>query len=175
MILSHSRNQEISLDEEITLLNNYLALEKLRFEDKLDYSVELSQSLLKPDLMKIPTMLLQPIVENAIKHGIKNKNTSGKVKVQFDQVDEDYIECIIEDDGIGREKSQLLQEKSIYKKGGQGQVILKERMEAFQSKGFAKADIEIDDLFNDFNQAIGTRVKVNLPILNPKSIAYAED
>ncbi|MGJ8684694.1 MAG: histidine kinase [Nonlabens sp.] len=94
-----SKEQYITVEREIELLKNYLDLEKLRFKSKLSYEIIVDPVLDIHD--KLPSMLLQPIVENAVNHGIFNKSTAGKVIVKFKRLDKDRIKIHIIDDGVG--------------------------------------------------------------------------
>jgi ligand-binding sensor domain-containing protein len=96
--MKHSRKAFITLDEEVDYLSNYLQLEKLRFKDKLQYIIEVEKDLGKDTL--IPAMLLQPYVENALKHGIAKRKEGGKIYVQF-RSRKDLVEISIKDNGPG--------------------------------------------------------------------------
>ena len=107
--MEQSSLQQITLHEEIHFLENYLSLEKLRFPDKLFYSIEIDKSL-HPQGLLIPSMLLQPYVENAVKHGIAPlKNRQGLVQVRFYQKDNTLI-AEVQDNGNGIEKHNRLTE-----------------------------------------------------------------
>lgn len=95
-----SQHNEISLDEEISLLTNYLDIEQLRFKERLEYEIHLN-GIQNPHKKTIPTMLLQPIVENAVNHGIFNKVDGGRIDLRFSQVSENTIKVEVEDDGVG--------------------------------------------------------------------------
>ncbi len=94
-----SKEEEISLADKIELLENYLEIEKIRFRDKLNYSISIKPGV---DIHKkmIPTMLLQPIVENAVNHGIFNKKEPGNVSLSFER-EGDALKITITDDGVG--------------------------------------------------------------------------
>ena len=95
-----SKEQDITVKDEITLLDNYLELEQLRFKDKLSYTIIPPSD--NADLtLKIPTMLIQPIVENSVNHGIFNKDISGKITVVFKRISVDTMEVSVTDDGVG--------------------------------------------------------------------------
>lgn len=98
-ILNASVTGKIPLNEEISLLNNYLELEKLRFKNRFDFKVEAENGLDTYDL-EIPPLLIQPLVENAIKHGISGKEKGGFVEVAFRKKDE-FLEIIVSDNGKG--------------------------------------------------------------------------
>ncbi|MFD2909551.1 histidine kinase [Flavobacterium ardleyense] len=93
---------KLSIEEELRLLKNYLEIEKLRFKDKLAYSINVDAALEKRE---IPTMLLQPIVENAINHGIFNKLDKGIITINFIAISPSEIKVEIIDDGVGFEKT----------------------------------------------------------------------
>ncbi len=95
-----SKEHQISVKEEVTLLNNYLEIEKLRFKDKLDFDINIDAAI-SADTEMIPSMLLQPIVENAVNHGIFNKEQEGKIEIRFESLNGRGIKVEIEDDGVG--------------------------------------------------------------------------
>ncbi|WP_152973268.1 histidine kinase [Lacinutrix mariniflava] len=95
-----SKEKEISLEKEVELLTNYLDIEKLRFKDKFQYVINLDEKL-KNKTTKLPTMLLQPIVENAINHGIFNKMENGNVTINFIALTEKQFKVEVIDDGVG--------------------------------------------------------------------------
>ncbi|WP_082864244.1 sensor histidine kinase [Polaribacter atrinae] len=95
-----SKENTISLTEEIKLLTNYLEIEKLRFREQLEYKINIDD-LLETNKTKIPTMLLQPIVENAVNHGIFNKFETGTVTINFKKIDTLTYKVLIIDDGVG--------------------------------------------------------------------------
>ena len=95
-----SQEQKISISEEIDLLTNYLDIEKLRFKDKLSYSFTIDPSLNASQLF-LPTMLLQPVVENAVNHGIFNKEGKGSVQIIFSPKHDNQLIVEIVDDGVG--------------------------------------------------------------------------
>ena len=81
-ILDSSVEEFISLEQEISTIENYLGLQKIRFPEKFDYTIEVDERL-DPASVRIPPMLAQPFIENAIEHGIKHKNSKGKIDVRF--------------------------------------------------------------------------------------------
>lgn len=103
IILNHSEKQIITLSEEIELLKLYLELEQVRFENKFSYRITIDQSI-NADFIEVPTMLIQPFVENAILHGLAPLPKDGLLKISF-SVREKSIVCTIDDNGIGRENS----------------------------------------------------------------------
>lgn len=160
-ILNSSRSSTTSLAEELQTLKHFLALEQLRFRDKLNYDIEVSSGL-DPEQIEVPALILQPYVENAIWHGIKPKSTPSHLHVFVERQGKQLI-CIVEDDGIGREKAREIKGKSVLQAEhqSQGMKITEERLKAVgQAKG---SKVEIIDLHDTQGNATGTRVIVKLP------------
>jgi hypothetical protein len=136
-----SKQKEVSVSEEVELLQNYLDIEKLRFKEKLEYSIQIDDAV---DVSKtnIPTMLLQPVVENAINHGIFNKESKGKVDIRFQQNGDNSLDVEIADNGVGvantnkpksgkRTSSHVLEDRLLFlNKSGKWDIRLSQR-EAF--------------------------------------------
>ena len=105
MTLELSRSPMIPLEEEFSTPNRlYLELEKLRFGEKFSYQIVVDPSL-EPSTIMVPPMLMQPLVENAIRHGILPGGSGGSLRLEFRRVDAGMLLCIVEDDGIGRVES----------------------------------------------------------------------
>lgn len=108
MILENSTQRLITLEKEIDFLKLYLSFEKLRFNDKMELNIVVDEEL-ESSFIKIPAMLLQPFIENAINHGLMHKEKEGKLLVNFEQVEFEhqlFLKCTIEDNGIGRVASK---------------------------------------------------------------------
>jgi len=157
LILETSKHTTIKLNNEISILNLYLELEKLRMSDKFDYEINVDENL-NPDFVEIPSMLIQPIVENAVWHGVANLQTrKGHIFINFSHKNNN-IECIVEDNGTGRLHDQKLLVKDNFKTS-LGYSITQKRIELSQKEG---ANIQIEDLKDEHGNAIGTRVKINI-------------
>lgn len=163
-ILNSSREANTSLAGELETLKHFLALEQLRFRDKLSYSIEVEDGI-NPHLLEVPSMIMQPYVENAIWHGLKPKPTPGSLKVYVRQENKRLV-CSIEDDGIGRDKSRELKEKSVLKRKSLGMQITEERLRANQK--VRSGNVEIIDLKDAEGNALGTRVVLYLPLKTRK-------
>lgn len=162
-VISHSRDARISLKEEIKTLGHFLSLEKLRLTDDLEYSISVDNQL-DSSIIMVPPMLLQPFVENAIWHGIKNKPEprKGELKIKINKLSEHVLECIIEDNGVGRKKAMTIQKDSVMDQKSWGVTLTKERI-SYLEKG-NKASLEWVDLYDNKGEARGTRVNILLPI-----------
>ncbi len=169
MIFEHSKEKVITLNQEIEFLNLYLELEKLRFKDKVTIKFNISHELkTSQQLVNVPPLLIQPIIENAFKHGLFHKGHGGKLLIDF-QKKEDFLICIIEDNGVGRveaEKRNMNRNKN-YESSGLS--TSEKRLQIYnQSKNDAKNKentyIKIVDLFNKQQQATGTRFELAIRI-----------
>ncbi len=165
-IFEHSLENFISLEEEIETLEIYLNLESLRFKDKFTYVIEVDPGL-DPSVDSIPSMVLQPIIENSIWHGLMHKPEPGQLKVEFHGKG-DILLCVIEDNGIGREAAKVQRSKFIDIKKDSGLEVTKGRLETLAKLEARKQEIkmEIIDLYDADKQSAGTRVEVWLPLKN---------
>lgn len=161
-ILNNSMEEQVTLEEEINTIENYLELQKVRFPDKFDYAIEVDEKL-DPESLSLPPMLAQPFIENAIEHGIKYKATKGNIKICFHLKDR-MIEYAIEDDGIGRQKAQ----ENLLKRDKDHQslatIITRERIKVLNKKFRQKISLEIIDLKDEKQEAKGTLVRFTIPI-----------
>jgi two-component system, LytTR family, sensor kinase len=164
--LEYSEYEIISLENEVEFLTDYLYInQKLRFEDKLQYKVTVDEDL-EEDLMGVPTMIVQPYIENAIEHGLRSKR-GGMLKVDFKLLDEDTILCVVEDNGIGRELARKMQERDGYHlhHKSRGTSITEQRLEILHSSRKDKFSVTTIDLRDAItNEPSGTRVEIKIPI-----------
>ena len=161
MVLDYSQKDFITLEEELNLIELYLKLEHSRFRDKFDYKFEKPEILAQPDL-KVPPMLIQPFIENAIWHGLRYKNEKGNLNVSITE-SENQISVTVSDDGIGREKSQALKTDNQKKYKSTGLANVGKRLELVNDlygKGF---EISVKDL-NSENEETGTFVEIRIPV-----------
>jgi LytS/YehU family sensor histidine kinase len=162
MVLENSSQPEITLENEIKLLETYLKLEQIRTNNSFDYKIDVESSM-SADFINIPTMMLQPFLENAIWHGFKLINYIGFIQVSFSLLDNSIV-CTITDNGIGRIKaSQIIRQdvkKSMAIQLIQSRISLLNRTVTNHS-----ASLEIVDLVNDQQSPQGTKIVVILPIL----------
>ena len=165
-ILVHSDKEFVTLKEELEILNLYIDLESMRFKDSFSYSIECDDNI-DTDEIKLPTLLIQPFVENAIWHGLMHKEGERLLQVKFSEYD-DSIHCIVEDNGIGREKSHnaKLATGQGKKHTSKGIQVSMERLEAMGNGNGSKGSLEIIDLKDENGNAAGTRVKIVFPTQN---------
>ena len=162
MVLDNSEKNFISLSSELETISLYLSLEALRFSQSFSYTIDTKDELENDDI-SIPPLLLQPFVENAIWHGLINKEGEKKLSLQFDEK-EGYLECIIEDNGVGRQKAAEIK-KSKLGSGrfeSKGTKLALQRIEVLNRERAGSASIETIDLFDEGGNATGTKVVVRL-------------
>jgi len=153
-VLEHSVRDRITLEEEIDFLRNYVKLEGLRLKGSFTWIVEADARLLDEEML-IPSLLVQPFVENAIWHGLATKEGSKHLLVRF-HPEKDGVRCIIEDDGVGRSGNSATGRRSLgLQLTGERLRLLTERLE--KEGGFV-----IEDLKDASGAALGTRVVLKL-------------
>ena len=166
--LEYSEQEIISLEEEVEFLHNYLEINaKLRFGDKLSYTITVDEDL-EEDIIGVPTMIIQPYVENAIEHGLRPKE-NGTIEVNFYATEEDdCLLCVIEDNGVGREKAKELQQASAKHQDhkSMGTSITEKRLQILHNSEEATSFVHIIDLVDPATGIpLGTRVEVLIPIM----------
>lgn len=163
-ILHHSEEQYISLEEEIDTLKLYTDLEQIRLENKFEY--EISSSIQNHLKIKLPALLIQPIIENAIWHGVSKLQTrKGKVTIHFEKF-QDQIKVIITDNGVGRDyKKTIDQIKFENEHKSYGVSIITKRLELFNSTHNQKSQMQVLDLKDSDGNPQGTQVTIYLPII----------
>ncbi len=157
-VLDNSEKDFLPLSKEIELLELYIKLEHSRFKDKFDYKINMDENI-EISAYKIPPMLLQPYVENAVWHGLRYKKGKGILNIAIRQKDEQHIEVEISDNGIGRKKSKEL--KTVHQKNQQskGMENIKKRVAILNDMYSDKVTVKIEDLYDD---ATGTKVILTL-------------
>lgn len=160
LILENSRVSKITVEDEIQTITNYLDLQKLRFEDKFNYTIDVDQKIETEELM-IPPMLAQPFIENAIEHGFKERDKFYIITINFKLTNNNLI-YIIEDNGIGIEKSIASKMKNEKQHQSLGIRITKERLVNLKKITKQNIKIRVIDLNNENKQ--GTRVMFTIPL-----------
>lgn len=151
--LNFSSKQKISLEEEINYIRNYLDLENLRFPEKLQYQLHIDKTIPVKQI-QIPAMMLQPLVENAIRHGILNlKDKKGYLTIQF-TLNQEYLQVVIDDNGIGREKANYMNPFPSEKHESKGSAIIQRLADLYN----------IEYKLIDKPQNTGTTVYLNIPL-----------
>jgi ligand-binding sensor domain-containing protein len=163
LILDNSNSKKVLLSNELEALKLYIEMERIRFDEKFEYHITLGEEV-NSDSIEVPSLIIQPYVENAIWHGLLHKETCGSLWVQVNMLDDNVLECVVEDDGIGREKARDFRSKSATSKKSLGMKLTEDRIAILNQYAQTNASVEIIDLVNDANVACGTRVVIKIPV-----------
>lgn len=160
LILNNSEKNLVPIADEIKALELYLELEAMRFEERFEYKINVDSSI---DIleMEIPSMLIQPYVENCIKHGILNSKRRGVILIDI-QKHKNFLKCIIEDNGVGRSNTVFINKNNSHKSFGTS--ITQERLAAINALNNSQLSENVIDLYDDNGDPIGTRVEIFIPI-----------
>jgi len=161
LVLENSLYESVKLTDELASLRLYVEMEHRRNNQKFDYTISVAENI-DTESTLIPPLLLQPYIENAIWHGLSQKDGPGQLGIVIEKTEENLI-CRIEDDGIGRAKSAEIRVDGIQKKS-LAMNISSQRIEWLKSDSNVKSSVEIIDKFNG-NEATGTIVQLTLPLL----------
>jgi putative methionine-R-sulfoxide reductase with GAF domain len=162
LILDNSNSKNVILSNELEALKLYIDMEALRFDKKFSYEIKLAEGV-PADSIELPPLIIQPYVENAIWHGLLHMQTVGHLKIHISLPYENMLQCVIEDNGIGRIKARELKSKSATTKKSLGMKLTENRLSLLNRHAQLNASIEIIDLVKE-DEAAGTKVILNIPI-----------
>ena len=155
-ILLSSRVEKISLEEELDLVKIYVDIENLRFENQVYFELLNPENIQYQDLL-LPPMILQPFIENAIIHGLLNKDGQKTLTLRFSKIQKNIV-LKITDNGVGRKVAASYSGSRFLKKESLGLKITTERLKYFNEQHKVDNSYAINDLENDAGEAIGTEV-----------------
>ncbi len=161
MILENSKQQAILLKDEIEFLSLYLEIESVRFEERFDYTIQVDPALSGD--VGIPSMLLQPYIENAIRHGLLHKTSRGKLTVKLALLDDTIVASII-DDGIGRKKAMEIKERQGYSYKAFGMEITHDRLKILNTFRKKEMRLNVIDLYDEHGEPNGTQIEISIPV-----------
>ncbi len=159
-ILELSKQETVPLEKEINALKMYIELEALRLENKFDYSISIDKNI-DEQATQIPSLMLQPFVENAIWHGLHNKADHGTIAIKIVEQNATQILVTIEDDGIGRVASAAIKQAQVNHKS-YGIDITKNRLQLLNKNN----EVIFTDLYNAAGKACGTKVSITISVQN---------
>jgi len=161
MILQNSQASLISLESELESLSLYLEMEALRFNNYFTYKISVQKDI-DAEVLKVPPLIIQPYVENAIWHGLMHKEETGELNIDISS-HEDHLYFRITDNGIGRKKAAALASKSATKHKSMGLRITAQRIAMMQSMNAREVPVSIVDLTYPDGSAAGTEVTIKMP------------
>ena len=162
IVLQNAERNSNTIADEIKMLEYYLELEALRFSDKFTYHINVDDKV-NIHNTEIPSMILQPFIENAIIHGLLNRNGEGILEISILKKGEQII-CTIEDNGIGREAAEKIKKNKLIFHESMGTRVAEERIQMMGGANNRLTKIKIEDLKNENNVATGTRVTIEIEI-----------
>ncbi|WP_424283034.1 tetratricopeptide repeat-containing sensor histidine kinase [Eudoraea sp.] len=163
-ILEASSLKEIPLAEELETVELYMNIENIRFSNEIQFKIMVDEGI-DTHIVKIPSLILQPFLENALWHGLSSKDGDKSILLQISRKKDGYIDISITDNGVGREVAEKLKESKILKRKSVGINITKERLENFSKDYQNTFKLEIVDLFNKQGAASGTKVILHIPTI----------
>ncbi|WP_116125107.1 histidine kinase [Lewinella sp. IMCC34183] len=161
--LEYANREYITLEEERQFLTDYLEINRhLRYEGTLTYGISLHPDL-EEDITGVPTMILQPYVENAIEHGLRGQ-AEGHIEVVFMPDDDDHLLATVTDNGIGRVRVAEMQARDPGRAHhkSRGTQITESRLQLLSDAD--REWVRIEDLYAADGTAAGTRVRVRIPV-----------
>ena len=160
LILANSRESSIPIKDELKVITYYMDIERLRFDNKFDYVIDVDKDI-DQEFMEIPPMIIQPFIENAILHGLIHNAEPGHIIISL-KLQKDFIFCTIEDNGVGRKKAQEIRDASGIKRKSRGMLITKERLEILNKQSKEKFAVNVIDVVDKKSNPCGTRVEINI-------------
>ena len=158
-ILETSGQEQVTLQAEVDMLSNYLELEKLRFGDSFSYTLDISTDI-DPEGILIPPMLIQPYVENALKHGLLHRQTDRRLSITF-RMEGEILNVTVTDNGIGRKAaSEIVKRQSGHRSFSTSATA--KRLELLRTQHGAHGRVETRDMVEN-GVALGTEVHLRIP------------
>jgi len=163
-ILEASSLKEISLAEELETIELYMNIENIRFSNEINFNISIDDDI-DIHTVKIPSLILQPFLENALWHGLSSKKGEKNIDVQVSRGDRNFIDISITDNGVGRDASEIIKRSKVLKRKSVGIEITKERLANFAKDYQNTFDVTIIDLFDKEHNSTGTRVVLHIPTI----------
>lgn len=174
LFLNASDEKYIALDKEVKLLTLYIELEKMRINNKFEYEFIATDDT-ELDELYVPSMLIQPLIENAIKHGLRHKEKDGKLLIEIEEKENGDLLIVVEDNGIGREKSKEINSRVRKDHKSKASGIIAERIEIINSSTEGTIHLKYIDLKNVEMEACGTRAELILNLKVNKKHVHGAD
>lgn len=168
-ILDSSELSTITLERELEILKLYLKMEQMRFPNKFNFKINLMPDI-ELEKIKLPPMILQPFVENAIWHGLLHKESVGHLHVNIFST-KSHLIIEIDDDGIGRKRAEIYKSKTATKRKSYGVKITQERIRLINELSGLGGKMKTEDKYNESRQSVGTKVTISLPLKTNKVLA----
>ncbi len=162
-ILAATKEKETTLADEIETMKLYMNIENIRFSNAIKSSFNIDKNL-NVNTIKVPSLILQPFIENAIWHGLSSKKGDKKISLTFEENNDNFLIITIEDNGVGRKRSSEIKEKKIHKRDSIGIKLTEDRLENFAQSYKNDFSITFVDLYDSENNPRGTKVIIKIPL-----------
>lgn len=164
--LDQSRSETVTIEEEVKLLTLYMELENLRFKNAFDFNVEIDDSV-DMEFSTIPSMVVQPFIENSILHGIRHKKDGrGKIDLLMEEDEEDNLIVTIQDNGVGLTEAKRIKATSLDRnRKSHATSITQERIQVLKDSTGRDFEMNMEELFHEDGTPAGTKVVVKIPII----------
>jgi len=163
MTLDMSNKDMVSFNDELTSLKLYLELEALRFESQFYYNIQIDESV-SSTAIYLPPMLIQPYVENALKHGLLHQKGNRELSINFLMSETNVLTCVITDNGIGRQRSMEINAMQQKKHKSFATSATQKRLSLLNVQQNANIRVAYNDLVDNKGNCSGTKVTINIPI-----------
>lgn len=163
-ILEASSQREITLAEELETVELYMNIENIRFSNEIDFRIDVKEDI-NVDNIKIPSLTLQPFLENSLWHGLSPKDGEKKIWINIKHKDQGHVTIEIMDNGVGRTVAEANKENRVLKRKSVGIHITKERLANFSKDYQNKFEVDIQDLFDENGNPNGTKVVLDIPTI----------
>ncbi|MEM6722335.1 MAG: tetratricopeptide repeat protein [Bacteroidota bacterium] len=162
-ILDASRVKVVSLSDELETMDLYMSIENIRFSNEINFEVLVEEDI-DIDQIKIPSLVLQPFLENALWHGLSSKKGEKNIKLSVSKTKDDFVTISIADNGIGREAAQQIAKNKIVKRKSIGIALTKNRLSNFVKDFKNSFTVHFMDLKDQYENPSGTEVVLNIPL-----------
>jgi hypothetical protein len=164
--LDFSSRLLITVSDEVKYIHTYLQLEKLRYKEKFNYNIEVDEDIDQATTL-LPGMLLQPYIENSLRHGIQHRaDNNGLISLKIIPAPNNGIICLISDNGIGRKKSEEMKSAGHIEYQSKGTLISQKRIDAINNQLNTAIRITTEDILDADGAVAGTLVTILIPQLN---------
>ena len=163
-ILASARIKEVSLSKELEIIMLYVSIENIRFQNEIDFHIDIGSNL-NTETIKLPSLILQPFLENSIWHGFSGVLGAKKIYMQIEKESEAHLKISISDNGIGRKKAGEIKNKKLHQREPLGINITKERLKSFSRNYRNSFSFEFEDLKTADGIPCGTRVIIKIPLI----------
>ena len=163
LVLNNSREDFIPLDSEIRTLEYYLQLQRLRFNNKFDFSIKIDPAIHR-ELIMVPPMLAQPFIENSIEHGIQHLSSNGSIAISF-TLSNGRLYFNVEDNGVGISQTKMNNSETYNRHESLALSITEERLKLLNKSKQQKIELSIVELTSENHETKGTSITFNIPFI----------